>query len=82
MARIHQRQASGRFERPSLGRTFGLENIWCPNPECGRGNPSKVGESKPEACQACGQDLRPGAKIGYAPNWSTLPTKACSEWVE
>lgn len=54
--RIKSRDPRGRFRRATLSNTFGIDPGICPH--CGRFNPSKVNEPKPETCQGCGKALK------------------------
>lgn len=57
--RLYSRQSNGQFRRATLANTFGIEAPVCPNPECNRFNPYRIGEPEPVNCHACGQPLKP-----------------------
>lgn len=58
MKHFQARRGNGRFTGNTMENTFGLHCEVCPNAECRRLNPSKVGEPRPEYCHACGQALK------------------------
>lgn len=58
MKRFQSRKASGRFRRNTLENCCGLSCEVCPNEECRRLLPRRVGEPKPETCPHCGATLK------------------------
>lgn len=50
------RKSDGTFRRGQLS-DLGVSCDWCP--KCGIGNPSAIGEQKPEKCHSCGSFLAP-----------------------
>ncbi len=57
--RFQARRGNGRFTRNTLENTCGLHCLWCPHPDCGRGNPYTLNEAVPTQCHACGKPLTP-----------------------
>jgi hypothetical protein len=57
--RAYSRRGTGQFRRATLANTFGLDAPACPNPECRRLNPYKLGTPEPTHCHACGGPMHP-----------------------